>query len=125
MPSLTHILYRVTGSNQSRVFNFNRKEKNIQICCKPVRRLKDSSGWQLIFTSPRIEMMIDRLAINAKVGPGQGSSSGSSGSGGNEQFGKMVCIAAGQSVYMWGVSDEGNRTDIGELNETTKIEDVC
>jgi hypothetical protein len=56
--------------------------------------------------------MIDRLAINAKVGPG--SSSGSSGSG-NEQYGKMIAIAAGQSVYMWGVSDDGHRNDIGML----------
>ncbi|OXA59035.1 BTB/POZ domain-containing protein KCTD3 [Folsomia candida] len=38
------------------------------VCCY---RLKDSSGWQLIFTSPRVDSMIDRLAINAKMTSGQ------------------------------------------------------
>ena len=68
-------------------------------------RLKDSSGWQLIFTSPRVDDMIDRLAINAKLG--------SAGSSASESSAKMVAIAAGAVVFMWGVSDEGNRTDIG------------
>ena len=50
--------------------------------------------------------MIDRLAINAKMGSSQTASSG-------EGVAKMVAIAAGCSVCMWGVTDDGNKTDIG------------
>lgn len=64
--------------------------------------------------------MIDRLALNVKVGSAQGSSSGSSGTSGagtgsTENYAKMVAIAASHCVYMWGVSDEGTRSDIGKL----------
>ncbi|CAG7835898.1 unnamed protein product [Allacma fusca] len=79
-------------------------------------RLKDSSGWQLIFTSPKVENMIDRLAINAKMGPGQ--SVNTSGEG----VAKMVAIAAGCSVCMWGVTDDGTRTDIGRFSLPVPVE---
>jgi len=69
-------------------------------------RLRDSSGWQLVFTSPRVDDIIDRLAINAKLG--------STGSSSTDTSAKMVAIAAGPVVFMWGVSDEGNRSDIGK-----------
>jgi hypothetical protein len=54
--------------------------------------------------------MIDRLAINAKITPGQ---TGNSAAGAGEGYSKMVAIAAGAHVIMWGVRDEGSRTDIG------------
>lgn len=75
-------------------------------------RQKDSSGWQLVFTSPRVDNMIDRLAINAKMTLGQSSSAGNSDSANNA---KMVAIAAGGLVFMWAVSDDGHRTDIGQF----------
>jgi len=80
-------------------------------------RLKDSSGWQLIFTSPRVDNMIDRLAINAKLGPGQPTTNPAP-----ETFAKMLAISAGSVVYMWGVSDEGNRTDIGRFSLPVPVE---
>ncbi|CAL8099797.1 unnamed protein product [Orchesella dallaii] len=80
-------------------------------------RQKDSSGWQLVFTSPRVENLIDRLAINAKMTLGQGSSSS-----GNESNAKMVAIAAGSIVFMWGVSDDGHRTDIGQFSLPVPID---
>lgn len=74
-------------------------------------RQKDSSGWQLVFTSPRVENIIDRLAINAKMTLGQtGNSSNESNTI------KMVAIAAGSVVFMWSVSDDGSRTDIGQFS---------
>ena len=81
-------------------------------------RLKDSSGWQLVFTSPKVENMIDRLAINAKMGSSQASA--------GEGVAKMVAIAAGCSVCMWGVTDDGNKTDIG-MNEprATSLHNLC
>ena len=48
-------------------------------------RLKDSVGWQLVFTSPYIEHAIERVALNAKVstgtGPGGGGGAGGGGAG--------------------------------------------
>lgn len=55
--------------------------------------------------------MIDRLAINAKMTPVvQQQASSNPGEGGG--YTKMVAIAAGPLVFMWGVGDEGSRTDI-------------
>jgi hypothetical protein len=68
-------------------------------------RLKDSSGWQHAFTSPRIESCIERIAINAKMAQG----------GGGEASSKMVAISYGSQVRLWGVSEDGTRTNIGEL----------
>ena len=66
-------------------------------------RLKDSSGWQHAFTSPHIESCIERIAINAKMGQG----------GGGEASSKMVAISYGSQVRLWGVSEDGTRTNIG------------
>ncbi|CAG7829935.1 unnamed protein product, partial [Allacma fusca] len=65
---------------------------------------------------PKVENMIDRLAINAKMGPGQ--SVNTSGEG----VAKMVAIAAGCSVCMWGVTDDGTRTDIGRFSLPVPVE---
>ncbi|KAJ8974964.1 hypothetical protein NQ317_004801 [Molorchus minor] len=61
-------------------------------------RLKDSSGWQQVFTSPYIENCIERIAINAKMGSTETS--------------KMVAISYGSKVQLWGISDAGSRTNI-------------
>lgn len=66
-------------------------------------RLKDSSGWQHAFTSPHIENCIERIAINAKMGQ----------AGGGEASSKMVAISYGSQVRLWGVSEDGTRTDVG------------
>ncbi|CAH1957869.1 unnamed protein product [Acanthoscelides obtectus] len=64
-------------------------------------RLKDSSGWQQVFVSPYIENVIERIAINAKMGSTETS--------------KMVAISYGSQVRLWGISDAGSRTNIGML----------
>lgn len=64
-------------------------------------RLKDSSGWQQVFTSPHIESLIERLAVNAKMGSSETS--------------KMVAISYGSQVRLWGISDTGARTNVGKL----------
>lgn len=71
-------------------------------------RLKDSSGWQLVFTSPHIESCIERVAVNAKLGGGGGSSQGEAAS-------KMVAISYANHIRLWGISEHGARTNIGEL----------
>ncbi|XP_063221701.1 BTB/POZ domain-containing protein KCTD3 isoform X2 [Bacillus rossius redtenbacheri] len=75
-------------------------------------RLKDSSGWQHVFTSPHIESCIERIAINAKMGQG----------GGGELSSKMVAISYGSSVRLWGVSEDGARTNVGTFNLHVRVE---
>ncbi|CAH0550652.1 unnamed protein product [Brassicogethes aeneus] len=71
-------------------------------------RLKDSSGWQQVFTSPYIESCIERIAINAKMGSSETS--------------KMVAISYGSQVRLWGISDGGARTNIGTFNLHVRVE---
>ncbi|XP_074037507.1 BTB/POZ domain-containing protein KCTD3 isoform X4 [Leptinotarsa decemlineata] len=71
-------------------------------------RLKDSSGWQQVFTSPYIESCIERIAINAKMGSTETS--------------KMVAISYGSQVRLWGISDSGARTNIGTFNLHVRVE---
>ncbi|RZC38304.1 BTB/POZ domain-containing protein KCTD3, partial [Asbolus verrucosus] len=71
-------------------------------------RLKDSSGWQQVFTSPHIESCIERIAINAKMGTGENS--------------KMVAISYGSQVRLWGISDSGEKTNIGIFNLHVRVE---
>ncbi|KAI5747208.1 hypothetical protein M8J77_012308 [Diaphorina citri] len=79
-------------------------------------RLKDSSGWQQVFTSPHIENYIERVAINAKM-------SQSSGGGGSETAAsKMVAISYGSQVRLWGISEHGIRTNIGTFNLNVRVE---
>lgn len=66
-------------------------------------RLKDSSGWQHVFTSSHIENCIERIAINAKMG-----------SGGAGETSKMVALSYGSQVRLWGISDDGTQTSIGK-----------
>lgn len=77
-------------------------------------RLKDSSSWQHVFTSPHIESCIERIAINAKLGQG--------GAGSGEANCKMVAISYGSQVRLWGVSECGARTSIGTFNLHVRVE---
>lgn len=76
-------------------------------------RLKDSSGWQLVFTSPYIDANIERLAINAKV---------IFSSSGEQTLSKMVAISYGSQIRLWKVSDDGTKTDVGTFNLNVRVE---
>ncbi|PSN50775.1 hypothetical protein C0J52_05950 [Blattella germanica] len=84
-------------------------QKKLLVDCQ---RLQDSSGWQHAFTSPHIESCIERIAINAKMGQG----------GGGEASSKMVAISYGNQVRLWGVSEDGTRTNIGTFNLHVRVE---
>lgn len=75
--------------------------------------LKDSSGWQLVFTSPYIESQIERLAINAKL---------IISSSGEQTLTKMVAISYGNLIRLWRVSDDGSRLDIGVFSLNVRVE---
>ncbi|XP_059611558.1 BTB/POZ domain-containing protein KCTD3 isoform X1 [Phlebotomus argentipes] len=76
-------------------------------------RLKDSSGWQLVFTSPYIESAIERIAINAKVNVS---------TSGEQTQSKMVAISYGSQIRLWGISEDGAKTEVGTFNLKVRVE---
>uniref|UniRef100_UPI00398E763E BTB/POZ domain-containing protein KCTD3 isoform X2 n=1 Tax=Pristiophorus japonicus TaxID=55135 RepID=UPI00398E763E len=65
-------------------------------------RLKESSGWQQVFASPRLEWVIERVALNAKVLGGS--------LGDND---KMVAVASCSEIILWAIHEGGSGNEIG------------
>ncbi|RXG60839.1 BTB/POZ domain-containing protein KCTD3 [Armadillidium vulgare] len=76
-------------------------------------RNKDSTGWQLAFTSPHIEQLVERVALNAKLSPPTQSSEGGL---------KMLAISYSQSIRLWGISEDGSKTEIGIFSLGVPVE---
>lgn len=76
-------------------------------------RLKDSTGWQLIFTSPYIDANIERIAINAKVNLSSNTELTPS---------KMIAISYGNQIRLWGIQDDGQKIEIGIFNLNVRVE---
>ncbi|XP_061538187.1 SH3KBP1-binding protein 1 [Phycodurus eques] len=70
-------------------------------------RVKESTGWQQVFTSPRLDWLIDRVALNAKV------------MGDND---KMVAVASGTEIILWSVCPDGNGNEIGVFSLNVPVE---
>lgn len=67
--------------------------------------MKDSTGWHLIWTSPYMESVVERIAINAKVvNPSN-----------QDNTNKMVAASSGSTIHLWSVSDDGCKRDIGKV----------
>ena len=65
-------------------------------------RLKDSIGWNLVWTSSYIEDAVDRIAVNAKVStPVQ------------ESCNRLVAAATGFTIRLWSITDNGESREIG------------
>lgn len=75
-------------------------------------RLRDSTGWQLAFTSPYIDTVIERIALNAKVVVTNQS----------ENTTKMLAISYGSQVRLWGITEDGTRTDIGIFQLSVSVD---
>ncbi|XP_069787392.1 BTB/POZ domain-containing protein KCTD3 isoform X2 [Narcine bancroftii] len=65
-------------------------------------RIKESSGWQQVFTSPYLDWTIERVAVNAKV---------VGGPLGDKD--KMVAVASDSSIILWSIQDGGSGNEIG------------
>uniref|UniRef100_A0A8C5WW05 SH3KBP1 binding protein 1 n=1 Tax=Laticauda laticaudata TaxID=8630 RepID=A0A8C5WW05_LATLA len=65
-------------------------------------KMKETSGWQLAFCSPRLDWVIERVALNARV---LGGSLGDSD--------KMVAAASCSEILLWALQPDGNGTEIG------------
>ncbi|GAB1285873.1 BTB/POZ domain-containing protein KCTD3 [Apodemus speciosus] len=64
--------------------------------------IKESSGWQQVFTSPYLDWTIERVALNAKVVGGP-----------HGDKDKMVAVASESSIILWSVQDGGSGSEIG------------
>ncbi|KAM4627339.1 SH3KBP1-binding protein 1 isoform 1-T1 [Polymixia lowei] len=74
-------------------------------------RVKESTGWQQVFTSPRLDWVIDRVALNAKV---MGGSLGDND--------KMVAVASGTEIILWAICPDGNGNEIGVFSLNVPVE---
>ncbi|NXS61151.1 SHKB1 protein, partial [Brachypteracias leptosomus] len=76
-----------------------------------VPRMKETSGWQQVFCSPRLEWLIERLALNAKV---LGGALG--------DHDKMVAVASSSEIILWALQAEGNGSEIGVFHLGVPVE---
>ncbi|CAK6979724.1 SH3KBP1-binding protein 1 [Scomber scombrus] len=74
-------------------------------------RVKESTGWQQVFTSPRLDWVIDRVALNAKV---MGGSLGDND--------KMVAVASATDIILWAICPDGNGNEIGVFSLNVPVE---
>lgn len=68
----------------------------------PPCRIKESSGWQQVFSSPYLDWTIERIALNAKVVGGP-----------HGDKDKMVAAASESSIILWSIQDGGSGNEIG------------
>uniref|UniRef100_A0A3Q3WDK2 BTB domain-containing protein n=1 Tax=Mola mola TaxID=94237 RepID=A0A3Q3WDK2_MOLML len=73
--------------------------------------VKESTGWQQVFTSPRLDWVIDRVALNAKVMAGS--------LGDND---KMVAVASATEIILWAICPDGNGNEIGVFSLNVPVE---
>lgn len=76
-------------------------------------RMKDSSGWKHVFTSPFVDHVIERIAINAKMNL----------TSSNETPLRMVAISYGSEIKLFGIGEDGGKSDIiGTFNLQVRVE---
>ncbi|KAL7029294.1 hypothetical protein ACKWTF_006177 [Chironomus riparius] len=74
-------------------------------------RMKDSAGWQLVFTSPFIDTSIERIAINSKM----------TITSSNDSINRMVAVSYGSEIKLWGIGEEKSDV-IGTFNLQIRVE---
>ncbi|XP_074872718.1 SH3KBP1-binding protein 1 isoform X2 [Carettochelys insculpta] len=74
-------------------------------------RMKEPVGWQQVFCSPRLDWLIERAALNAKV---LGGSLG-------EQD-KMVAVASCSEIILWALTADGSGSEIGVFHLGVPVE---
>ncbi|XP_034153365.1 BTB/POZ domain-containing protein KCTD3 [Esox lucius] len=65
-------------------------------------RIKESSGWQQVFSSPYLDWSIERIALNAKVVGGP-----------HGDKDKMVAAASDSNIILWSIQDGESGNEIG------------
>ncbi|XP_061601220.1 BTB/POZ domain-containing protein KCTD3 [Cololabis saira] len=76
-------------------------------------RIKESSGWQQVFSSPYLDWSIERIAVNAKVVGGP-----------HGDKDKMVAAASESSIILWSIQDGGSGNEIGVFSLGVPVDDL-
>ncbi|KAM7015420.1 BTB/POZ domain-containing protein KCTD3 [Tautogolabrus adspersus] len=76
-------------------------------------RIKESSGWQQVFSSPYLDWTIERIALNAKVVGGP-----------HGDKDKMVAAASESSIILWSIHDGGSGNEIGVFSLGVPVDDL-
>ncbi|KAM8952656.1 SH3KBP1-binding protein 1 [Pelodytes ibericus] len=74
-------------------------------------RMKETSGWQLIFTSPCLDWVIERVALNAKAMGGT--------PGDND---KMLAVSSYSEIILWSINGDGSGSEIGVFSLGVPVE---
>lgn len=83
------------------------------VTCYRWVRLRDSTGWQHAFTSSYIDSTVEKIALNAKVVSNQ-----------SENSAKMLAISYGSQVQLWGITEDGIKTEIGIFNLHVPVDNL-
>nr|XP_057945296.1 BTB/POZ domain-containing protein KCTD3 [Doryrhamphus excisus] len=76
-------------------------------------RIKESTGWQQVFSSPYLDWTIERIALNAKVVGGP-----------HGDKDKMVAAASESSIILWSIQDGGSGNEIGVFSLGVPVDDL-
>ncbi|XP_017274215.1 BTB/POZ domain-containing protein KCTD3 [Kryptolebias marmoratus] len=76
-------------------------------------RIKESSGWQQVFSSPYLDWTIERVALNAKVVGGP-----------HGDKDKMVAAASESRIILWSIQDGGSGNEIGVFSLGVPVDDL-
>ncbi|CAH2314018.1 SH3KBP1-binding 1 [Pelobates cultripes] len=76
-------------------------------------RMKETSGWQLIFTSPCLDWVIERVALNAKA---MGGSLGDND--------KMLAVSSYSEIILWSINGDGSGSEIGVFSLGVPVESL-
>nr|XP_040024136.1 LOW QUALITY PROTEIN: BTB/POZ domain-containing protein KCTD3 [Gasterosteus aculeatus aculeatus] len=76
-------------------------------------RIKESSGWQQVFSSPYLDCTIERIALNAKVVGGP-----------HGDKDKMVAASSESSIILWSIQDGGSGNEIGVFTLGVPVDDL-
>lgn len=76
-------------------------------------RIKESSGWQQVFSSPYLDWTIERIALNAKVVGGP-----------HGDKDKMVAASSGSRIILWSIQDVGSGSEIGVFSLGVPVDDL-
>ncbi|XP_072023843.1 BTB/POZ domain-containing protein KCTD3-like isoform X2 [Amphiura filiformis] len=80
------------------------------ICCY---RIKESTGWQLVFTSPYLERTVERLALNSRVVMVNQPD--------NKE--KMIAISYGSQIRLWSCHDEKS-SEVGTFDLGVRVDSL-
>uniref|UniRef100_A0A8C7XN68 BTB/POZ domain-containing protein KCTD3 n=1 Tax=Oryzias sinensis TaxID=183150 RepID=A0A8C7XN68_9TELE len=76
-------------------------------------RIKESTGWQQVFSSPYLDWTIERIALNAKVVGGP-----------HGDKDKMVAAASDSRIILWSIQDGGSGNEIGIFSLGVPVDDL-